>query len=47
MMTAKLFPCAECGLFYREEALAKRCAAWCKQHKSCNLEIIRQAVKNP
>ncbi|HEX9664458.1 MAG TPA: hypothetical protein VGA49_01400 [Patescibacteria group bacterium] len=40
-----LYQCEACGLFYKEEELAKRCQAWCAEHKSCNLDIIKQAVK--
>ena len=45
MPAKKLFACPECGLFYLEEALAKKCEAWCSEHRSCNLEIIKHAVK--
>lgn len=38
------YRCAECGLRYREKDMAERCQAWCAEHKSCNLEIIRHAV---
>ena len=41
----KLFVCPECGLGYKEAEWAKKCAAWCKEHHSCNLEIIKHAVK--
>lgn len=37
----KLFQCPECGLHYTDEAIAKQCEAWCKQYKSCNLEITK------
>ncbi|MEM4255224.1 MAG: hypothetical protein QXR53_02750 [Candidatus Norongarragalinales archaeon] len=39
-----LFYCEECGLAYEEEAIAEKCQAWCSEHKSCNLEIIKHAV---
>src|SRR3989344_6063057 len=39
-----LFQCKECGLWYREEKLAKECQAWCSKHQSCNLEITKHAV---
>lgn len=41
----KVFTCPECGLSYREAEWAKKCAAWCKEHKSCNLEIIKHAIE--
>ncbi len=42
----KLFQCPECGFHYLDEATAKRCEAWCREHKSCNLEITKDAVEN-
>jgi hypothetical protein len=42
----KLFQCPECGLFYEEKEWAKKCEVWCKEHKSCNLEIISNAIEN-
>lgn len=41
----KVFVCPECGMSYKEAEWAKKCAAWCKEHQSCNLEIIKHAVK--
>lgn len=41
----KLFVCPECGFSYRDVEWAKKCAAWCREHKSCNLEITEHAVK--
>lgn len=41
----KLYQCEECGLFYQEKKLAKKCQKWCSKHQSCNLEIIKDAVK--
>ncbi|OGG75021.1 hypothetical protein A3H74_04225 [Candidatus Kaiserbacteria bacterium RIFCSPLOWO2_02_FULL_51_13] len=40
----KLFVCPECGFSYRDAEWAKKCAAWCKEHKSCNLEITKHAA---
>ena len=42
----ELYECPECGLHYKDEAMAKKCAAWCKKTQSCNLEIIKHAVEN-
>jgi hypothetical protein len=39
-----LFLCEECDLLYREEELAQKCEDWCRENKSCNLEITRHAV---
>ena len=37
--------CEECKLKYEDKSWAERCEAWCKEHKSCNLEITKHAVK--
>ncbi len=42
----RLYECKECGMHYRDAALAKRCEAWCRAHRSCNLEIVKYAVEN-
>ncbi len=39
-----LYACSVCGLLYTEEATASRCQAWCTQHQSCNIEIIKASV---
>jgi hypothetical protein len=41
----KVFVCPECNLSYEDAKWAKKCAAWCKEHKSCNLEIIKHAAQ--
>lgn len=40
-----IYRCSECGLGYREKEIAEKCQAWCKEHKSCNLDIIKYAIK--
>ena len=40
----KVFVCAECGLSYKNSEWAKKCAIWCKEHHSCNLEIIEHSI---
>tara|TARA_B100001971_G_scaffold138572_1_gene128034 strand:+ start:294 stop:437 length:144 start_codon:yes stop_codon:yes gene_type:complete len=44
-MDTELFQCQECGLKYRDKEIAEKCQAWCKEHNSCNLEIIKDAVE--
>jgi hypothetical protein len=39
-----LYLCEECDLLYKEEDLAQKCEDWCREKKSCNLEIARHAV---
>lgn len=41
-----LYKCEECGLNYQEKEIAEKCQAWCKETNSCNLEIIKFAVKS-
>jgi len=40
----KLFQCEECGMKYAEKEIAEKCEAWCREHKSCNLDIIKYAT---
>lgn len=40
-----LYTCKICGLAYKEKHWADECEAWCSAHKSCNLEIIKHAMK--
>ena len=39
----KLYKCPECGLEYQDPEWAKKCESWCKEHQSCNLDIIKYA----
>ena len=40
------YQCKECGLHYKDKHTAEKCEAWCKEHKTCNIEIIRHAEEN-
>lgn len=42
----ELYQCEECKLHYVEKKWAEKCEAWCREHKSCNLEIIAYAEEN-
>lgn len=42
----KLYQCEECGLKYEDKKIAEKCQAWCREHKSCNLDLIKHAVKD-
>jgi len=35
----QIFACSECGLAYADKEWVQKCQAWCKEYKSCNLEI--------
>ncbi len=40
----KLYVCEECGMAYEKREWAEKCQQWCREHQSCNLEIIQHAV---
>lgn len=40
-----LFQCEECQFIYDKEEFAKECEAFCKKYKSCNLDLIKYAIK--
>ncbi|MBI2484371.1 hypothetical protein HYV71_04270 [Candidatus Uhrbacteria bacterium] len=40
------YQCEECGFHYLEKEQAETCEVWCKEHKSCNLEITATALEN-
>lgn len=42
----KFYHCEECGMRYRDRSWAEKCEAWCKEHHTCNLEIIQHAVES-
>jgi len=44
--SVKIYQCGECGLSYEDKEISEKCQAWCKEHKSCNLEIIKHSIKN-
>jgi len=35
-----LYQCEICGFQYDQKEWAEKCEAWCKEHHSCNIEII-------
>ncbi len=41
----KLYQCRECGFEYKKKEWAEKCQNWCKENKSCNLEITKYAVR--
>ena len=38
------YQCEECGFEYAEKEWAEKCEAWCKEHKSCNIEITAHGM---
>lgn len=41
-----VFACNECKMKYHNEETAKKCEEWCKRTKSCNMDIIKYAIKD-
>lgn len=41
-----VFSCSECKMKYHDEETAKKCEEWCKRTKSCNMDIIKYAIKD-
>ena len=41
-----IYQCEECGLKYADEEIAEKCQVWCGEHTSCNLGIIKNAMKD-
>lgn len=39
----ELYQCEECGFHYEDRKWAEKCEAWCREHKSCNLQITAHA----
>ncbi len=39
-----VFQCEECRMLYADKKKAAACEKWCKQHHSCNLELIKDAI---
>ena len=41
-----VYQCPECGFHYADKELAEQCEAWCKEHGTCNIDLIEKAVEN-
>lgn len=41
----KIYQCEECGTKYLDENMAKKCQAYCAKYHACNIEYLRQAIK--
>ncbi len=39
------FQCGICKFSYKTEQKAQKCENWCRENKSCNIEITKDAVK--
>ncbi len=38
------FICEECQFAYKEKTWAVKCEEYCRKHKSCSLEITKNAI---
>ncbi len=43
---SKLYQCEECGFYYADREWAGKCEVWCREHKSCHIEITSHAEEN-
>ena len=41
-----VYLCEECGFAFLDKDWAEKCEAFCKEHKSCSLEITEHALKD-
>lgn len=40
-----VYQCEECDFLYKDKHWAEKCENWCKENKSCNLEITKHVIK--
>lgn len=38
------YRCEGCNFIYKEKLIAKKCEEWCREHKSCNIDITKHAI---
>jgi hypothetical protein len=43
----KVFVCDICGFGYSDRSKAQSCEDYCAKHKSCSIEITKDAVYTP
>lgn len=41
----EVYQCNECKFIYKVRKWAEKCEAWCKKNHSCNIEIVRYAIR--
>jgi len=39
------FMCEECRFYYKNRKIALQCEEFCRKNKSCNLKLIKYAIK--
>ncbi len=45
-MRETLYVCSECKMGFKDKKWADKCQKWCSEYHTCNLEIIKHAVKD-
>jgi len=40
-----VYECEECGMRYADATTARACEDWCAKHHSCNITIIKNALR--
>lgn len=38
------YECKKCKLLYKDKKWAEKCEEWCKEYKSCSLDITKHAI---
>lgn len=41
----EVYQCDECKFIYGNKKLAEKCESWCSKNHSCNIGIIKYAIK--
>ena len=39
-----MYTCKECGYKYEDKDWMLKCEEWCREHKSCHLDIIKHGI---
>jgi len=39
-----IYYCKICGMRFKQNNWAQKCEDWCKEHNSCNIDIVRHAI---
>lgn len=42
---AIVYKCMKCGFLYAKKKDAVDCENWCRKNRSCNLDIVKRAIK--
>lgn len=40
-----VYACSQCKIRYGDKEIAEKCEKWCKKYNSCNLNIIKHAIR--